>query len=143
MKSIIALLVLGVVFAGPVHAQDATKDATAAYAAWDEAFNSHDPVVLSSSYADDALFLAPDHVVRKGPDNVKEFFGGLFKNGVTGHKLTLIEAGGDGNLVYATAKWKAQAKGSDGAMSEIGGIGTHIFERQQDGALKLKLHTFN
>jgi hypothetical protein len=26
---------------------------------------------------------------------------------------------------------------------DIGGVATHIFERQPNGSLKLKLHTFN
>jgi hypothetical protein len=38
----------------------------------------------------------------------------------------------------AAAKWSAKAGDKD-----IGGVATHIFERQPGGALKLKLHTFN
>ena len=59
------------------------------------------------------------------------------------HALRVIEVGGDGKLVYGAAHWTATAKGADGAPQEIGGTATHIFERQGDGGLKLKLHTFN
>ena len=42
-------------------------------------------------------------------------------------------------MAYGTANWSASDK--DG--KAIGGIATHIFERQCDGSLKLKVHTFN
>jgi ketosteroid isomerase-like protein len=63
--------------------------------------------------------------------------------GVTGHKLELIEAQGEGDLVYGAAKWSADGKDAQGADQAWGGVATHIFERQADGSLKLKLHTFN
>ena len=59
--------------------------------------------------------------------------------GVTGHKLELIQANGNGNMAVAAAKWSA--KGKEG--SNIDGIATHEFVKQADGSLKLKLHIFN
>jgi ketosteroid isomerase-like protein len=61
------------------------------------------------------------------------------KAGVKGHALKLVEAGGAEKTVYGTANWSATHK--DG--KSIGGLATHIFERQNDGALKLKAHIFN
>jgi ketosteroid isomerase-like protein len=63
--------------------------------------------------------------------------------GVTGHKLEVIKVSGDGNLVVAAAKWSATGKDASGADQPWGGVATHVFERQADGSLKLKLHTFN
>ena len=37
----------------------------------------------------------------------------------------------------------AKAKGTDGTEQNIGGLATHVFERQPDGSLRLRLHTFN
>jgi ketosteroid isomerase-like protein len=45
---------------------------------------------------------------------------------------------GDGKIVIAAAKWSAAGKAT-----RFSGIATHVFERQPDGSLKLKLHTFN
>ena len=114
-----------------------------AYEAWDAAFNRGDAKAVAAAYLPDAKFLPATHAVLSGPAEIEEFFAGLFANGVTGHALRLFEAGGDGKLVYGAANWTATAKGADGAPQEIGGIATHIFERQADGGLKLKLHTFN
>jgi hypothetical protein len=44
--------------------------------------------------------------------------------------------------VVAAARWSADGKDASGADQPWGGIATHVFERD-DGALKLKLHTFN
>ena len=64
---------------------------------------------------------------------------------MTGHKLELIEVEGDGSdeLIVAAAKWSAHGKDASGAPATFGGVATHVFEKQPDGSLKLKLHTFN
>jgi ketosteroid isomerase-like protein len=67
----------------------------------------------------------------------------MFANGVTGHKLEVIDAGGDGKVVYGTANWSAKGKDKDGKPATFTGTGTHVFERQADNSLKLRLHTFN
>jgi uncharacterized protein (TIGR02246 family) len=137
--SIVALLAAGLV--PSLATADQAEDVKAAYAAWDEAFGSGDAAKVAAFYTEDAVFLPPSHEVMAGPAGVEKFFAGLFEAGVTGHKLEVIEVMGedDEEIVAAAAKWSA--KGKDG--SAVGGIATHVFERQPDGSLKLKLHTFN
>ena len=117
----------------------------AAYAAWDAAFGTGDARKVAACYTDDAVLLPPSHEVMDGPAGVEKFFGGLFANGVTGHKLELVRViGEDGAaMIVAAAKWSAQGKDASGAPATFGGIATHVFEKQADGSLKLKLHTFN
>ena len=122
---------------------ESRSQVAAAYEAWDAAFNRGDAKAVAAAYLQDAKFLPATHAVLSGPAEIEEFFAGLFANGVAGHALRVIEVGGDGKLVYGAAHWTATAKGADGAPQEIGGTATHIFERQGDGGLKLKLHTFN
>lgn len=136
------LVALGV----PVGAFAASADeqVIAAYAAWDQAFNTGDATKVAAFYTDDAVFLPPTHDVVEGPAGVERFFAGLFGNGVTGHKLELIEVtGADAEMVVAAAKWSASGKDASGAPTTFGGVATHVFEREPDGSLKLKLHTFN
>ena len=136
------LVALGV----PVGAFAASADeqVVAAYAAWDQAFNTGDAAKVAAFYTDDAVFLPPTHDVVEGPAGVERFFAGLFGNGVTGHKLELIEVtGADAEMVVAAAKWSASGKDASGAPTTFGGVATHVFEREADGSLKLKLHTFN
>jgi uncharacterized protein (TIGR02246 family) len=121
-------------------AEDEVKQA---YAAWDAAFNRADAKGLAAFYVDDALFLPSTHDVNRGPAGVEKFFAGIFGMSVTAHKLELIEARSDGNLVFGAARWTAKGKDASGADQPWAGIATHIFERQSDGRLKLRLHTFN
>jgi ketosteroid isomerase-like protein len=119
------------------------SEVKAAYAAWDAAFKKSDAKAVAAFYADDALFLPADHKVIKGPDGVEKFFAGLFGMGAANHKLELIEAGGEGKLLYGSAKWSADGKDASGKDQPWGGVATHVFQKQPDGKLKIKLHTFN
>jgi ketosteroid isomerase-like protein len=88
-----ALLPLGLGSATPAFA-DIRSDVTAAYGAWDAAFNKGDAKAVAAFYAADAKFLPADHAVHTGPADVEKFFAGLFANGVKSHKLEPITIGG-------------------------------------------------
>lgn len=118
-------------------------DVKSAYAAWDAAFGKKDAKAIAAFYADDAIFLPATHEAIKGPVGVEKFFSGIFASGVTRHRLELIEAHGNGTLLFGAAKWSANGKDASGKDEPWGGLATHIFERQSDGSLKIKLHTFN
>jgi len=139
--SIAALLMLGTL--QPAIADEVEDQVKNAYSAWDAAFNKKDAKAIAAFYTDDAYFLPPTHKVIEGPKGVAEFFSGLFKGGVTNHKLEMIEASGNGNIVVAAAKWSAKGKDDKGKPKQLGGLATHVFEKQPDGSLKLKLQTFN
>jgi ketosteroid isomerase-like protein len=124
-------------------AADPKSDVTAAYAAFDAAFNKGDAKTLAAEYAPNAKLMPPSHEVASGPAEIEKFWAAMFANGVTGHKLEVIDAGGDGKVVYGTANWSVKGKDKDGKPATFTGTGTHVFERQADNSLKLRLHTFN
>jgi uncharacterized protein (TIGR02246 family) len=115
----------------------------AAYAAWNAAFNRGDAKAVAAAYTQDATFLPASHDVVEGPAGVEQFFAGLFANGLAGHTLDLITVHGDTSTIVAAAKWSVNGKNPDGSAAKFGGVATHVFEKQPDGSLKLKLHTFN
>ena len=119
------------------------EDVSAAYADWDAAFNKGDAKAVAAFYDADAVFLPATHDVIKGAEGVEKFFSGIFDMGVTGHKLELIEVHDGGDTVYGAAKWSAKGKDSSGKDQPWSGLATHVFQRQSDGSLKIKLHTFN
>ena len=123
--------------------QSARGQIEAAYAAWDDAFNRADAKGLAALYAADCTFLPATHDIVRGPDGVERFFAGLFASGLSGHKLDLITLHEDAGTVAAAARWSTRGEGADGSPSTFSGIATHVFQRQADGSLKLKLHTFN
>jgi ketosteroid isomerase-like protein len=124
-------------------AADPKSDVTAAYAAWDAAFNKGDAKAIAAAYLPNAKLLPPTHEVATGPEAIEKFFAGLIGGGATNHKLEVIDAGGDGKLVYGTANWSARGKDKDGKPTTFKGLSTTLFERQADNSLKLRLHTFN
>ena len=140
--SALALCLLMVAPVGSFAAEP-KSDVTAAYAAWDAAFNKGDAKTLAAAYVPNAKLLPPTHEVASGPAAIEKFFAGLHANGVTDHKLEVIDAGGDNKVVYGTANWSAKGKDKDGKPATFSGIATHVFERQADDSLKLRLHTFN
>jgi uncharacterized protein (TIGR02246 family) len=138
LRAAILVLVAGLLAPNMPQAASLQEQVSAAYAAWDAAFNKGDPKAAAAFYAEDAVILPPTHDVIKGRNEAETFVAGLFAAGVTGHKLEVLEANGDDDLIVAAARWSA--KGKDGP---LGGIATHEFAKQADGSLKLRLHTFN
>jgi ketosteroid isomerase-like protein len=124
-------------------AGDAKSDVSAAYAAFDAAFNKGDAKAVAALYLPNAKVLPPSHQVESGPAQIEKFFAGLSADGVADHKLEMIDAGGDDKVLYGTANWSAKGKDKDGKPAKFSGIATQVFERQADGSLKLRLHTFN
>jgi len=143
-KLVVPLCATALILAAGNARADAVDDqVTAAYAAWNEAFNKGDPQAIAVFYTDDAKLMPPDHAVYEGPAGAEKFFGGVIGSGVNSHGLELIEADASGDLVVAAAKWSAKGKDANGADAAFGGIATHVFEKQPDGSLKLKMMTFN
>jgi uncharacterized protein (TIGR02246 family) len=143
IRLIVLLLSMWLLTLAAANAAAPDEQVRAAYAAWDEAFNKGDAKAVAAFYTDDAIFLPATHEVIRGPAGVEKFFSGLFGMGVTGHKLELIEAHSEGNLVFGADKWSAKGKDANGKDQPWGGLATHIFKRQSDGGLKIELHTFN
>lgn len=148
MKSLrVAVLALAGVIALPLAAgaASAEDEVVSAYQAWDAALNSGDAKAVAAFYTEDAVFLPATHDVVEGPSGVEKFFAPMLAGGFTGHKLELIEVMGeeDDEVIVAAAKWSGQGKDAAGAAANWSGVATHVFERQADGSLKLKLHTFN
>ena len=105
---------------------DPKKDVEGAYAAWDAAFNSGDTKTIAAAYLQNAKLLA-----------------GALASGITDHKLEVLDADGDGKIIYSTARWSAKGKDKGGIPTTFSGFATYIFERQADNSLKLLLQTWN
>lgn len=114
-----------------------------AYAAWDRAFNVQDAQGVAALYVPDATFLPATHQVIQGPEEIAQFFVGVFATGITAHRFELITMEADGAMLVAAARWFARGTDAQGAATALDGIATHLFLRQPDGTLRLRLHTFN
>lgn len=70
--------------------------------------------MVVAGYLSNAKLLPPTHEVASGPAAIEKFIAGLHDNGVTDHKLEVIDAGGDDKVLYGTAKRSAKGKDKDG-----------------------------
>ena len=137
-RSAILSAAAGLLMPAAARAASPEDDVRTAYAAWDAAFNKGDPKALADFYTEDAIFLPPSHEIIQRPAGIEKFFATLFASGVTGHKLELAQANATDEIIVAAARWSAKAKGSP-----VGGFATHEFTKQPNGALRIRLHTFN
>jgi ketosteroid isomerase-like protein len=87
----------------PSSSLDIRAEISAAYTAWDSAFNKADAKAVASAYVPNAKALPPTHEVISGPAAIENFFAGLFSSGFTDHNLTIIDTGADDKVVYSTA----------------------------------------
>lgn len=118
-------------------------EARGALEAWNAAFNSGDAAAVAALYLADARFLPATHAVVVGPAAIEAFFRPMLAQGVTDHANELIVCGGAGRLVYVASRWTVRSPRGDGGSESSSGFATHLLERQLDGHLKIRLHTFN
>jgi ketosteroid isomerase-like protein len=122
---------------------DPKANVEGAYAAWDAAFNRGDLKSIAAAYLPNAKLLPPSHEIVLGQEAIEKFYAGALANGITGHSLELMDAGGDDKILYSTARWSAKGKDNEGQVTTFSGFATYVFERQPDNSLKLLLQTWN
>ena len=113
-----------------------------AFGAWNSAFNKGDAKAIAALYTSDAVLLPPSHEVKSG-SGIEQFFSGLLGNRVTGHTLEPIKIIEAGDVLVVASKWSAKGRDDKGNPASLGGIATHVLQKQADRSLKVKLHTFN
>lgn len=118
-------------------------EARGALEAWNQAFNRGDAAGVAALYLADAQFLPASHEVVVGPAAIEAFFRPMLAQGVTDHANAVIICGGEGALVYVASRWTVRSPRADGGSETSSGFATHLLERQPDGNLKIRLHTFN
>ena len=126
-------------------AGDPKRDVSAAYAAFDTAFNKgrREGRCRLISPEREGATANPRGDVGSGGDR-EIFRRAAPADGLTDHKLEVIDAAGDDKVIYGSANWSAKGKDKRWGVKPANlAFPTHVFERQADGSLKLRLHTFN
>ena len=92
-------------------AADLKTEVEGAYAAWDAAFNRGDLKSIAAAYLPNAKLLPPTHEIALGQEAIEKFYAGAIANGITGHELEVIDAGGDDKVLYSTVALERQRQG--------------------------------
>ncbi|HYG31847.1 MAG TPA: SgcJ/EcaC family oxidoreductase [Methylophilaceae bacterium] len=117
--------------------------ATAANAAWNDAFNSRDIEKLAGFYAENATLSPGNGQALTGREAIAGLFRSFIEAGVHGHSLETIEVGGDGNTIFQVARWSAKGAPVDGVAPEFGGITMNVLEKDANGNWLTRAHVWN
>lgn len=125
------------------HAGPAEDQVTSAFSAWNAAFNKGDAKALAAFYTSDAVVLPGSNNIVNSPADIEKFFASLFTNHITGHVLQPFKIIESGDTLIVASKWSANGRDDKGNPTMIGGVATHVLQKQADNSYKLKLHIFN
>ena len=142
--SLAILLSLGMTGMAQAEATDVKTIVSSANTAWNQALNSGDAHALAAQYAEDATLSPGNGQILVGRAQIEQLFASFVKNGVHNHQLKLDNAGGDGKLIYQTAKWNANgAAAADGKLPAFGGVTSSVLEKNADGKWLIRTHVWN
>ena len=142
-RALVASLALLVVPTLPVSAEDLRSAMEEANARFLNAFNRPDPAAFAGLYTPDAILLFQGVPPKIGPDAIAQFWESRIKAGARNHTFEIINTWADGKYAYQIAKAGVQLIPQSGERIAITGYTVRIFERQDDGTWKAKIHMFN
>lgn len=112
-------------------------------ARWLSAFNIQDAEGVRATYTADAILIPPGAPMAKGRDEIGKFWQVRMESGVRDHTFAMVDVYSDGKYAYQVATWTATlVKGEANERTPLSGSNIRVFERQIDGAWKVKAHVF-
>lgn len=110
---------------------------------WDAAFNAKDAAAVSASYDGEAAVIPAGAAQVSGHAAILDFWKGAIAQGITDHKLELIEAIESGDLALQRGLWSAAVVNAEGERQTFKGNVHLVYRRQADGGWKVLTHTWN
>jgi uncharacterized protein (TIGR02246 family) len=107
------------------------------------AFNTPDPSAFLHLYTKDSVLFFQGVPPVTGPEAITKFWESRIKLGVRDHTFDIIETAADGKYAFQVTKTTVQLVRDNGEKTLIAGHTVRIFERQNDGTWKTKVHMFN
>lgn len=110
---------------------------------WLAAFNTQDTEKVRATYTEDAVLIPPGAPIANGQEAIGKFWEARMQSGVREHTFEMVDVFSDGKYAYQVTKWTAQLVKSETAeRTPLSGSNIRVFERQSDGAWKVKAHIF-
>ena len=110
---------------------------------WDAAFNAKDAAAVAASYDSEAAVIPAGAAQVSGSAAILDFWKGAIAQGITDHKLELIEAIESGDLALQRGLWSAAVVNAEGERQTFKGNVHLVYRRQADGGWKVLTHTWN
>ncbi len=114
-------------------------------ARWSDAMKKGDTAAIGSLYTDGASLLPPGGPYIIGRDGIEQFYGSVFKQGVTvtGAEVTTADVGGKPNLAYETGTYVMTIKVKSGASEVDSGRYSIVWKKEGDLPWKMQVHIWN
>ena len=119
------------------------ETALALNAKWDAAFNAKDAAAVAASYDSEAAVIPSGAAQVSGHAAILDFWKGAIAQGITDHKLELIEAIESGDLALQRGLWSAAVVNAEDERQTFKGNVHLVYRRQADGGWKVLTHTWN
>ncbi len=127
----IAVSLFVVFLAVSAHAQDALKTATDMGNKWAATYDSGDAAALAAMFTQDGVFNPPPGTTLKGREAIEKAFAARMKAGWTKETVNTTQAGGSGNMVWATGEYTLHGSGEN-AGKQAGGRFGWVMVREGD-----------
>jgi uncharacterized protein (TIGR02246 family) len=122
---------------------DYSAEVLAIAQAWEKCASAKDARGMAGLYTENATLLPPGQPAITGRPNIQGFWQGFFDAGASDAKLTSIQISGSGDLAYEIGEYSAMMPQPSGGTAPGTGKYLVVFERQQDGTLKMKADMFS
>lgn len=140
----LALLIVFIMMAAPVRAEDLRAVMEADNARWLAAYNTNTPAAFPAMYAKDAVLLPPGAQPVNGNEAIGKFWEARLKPGNRkDHTFEIVSIHQDGKYAYQVARWTVVVVKDTGERTKFSGNTVRVFERQPDGGWLTKVHIFN
>jgi uncharacterized protein (TIGR02246 family) len=111
--------------------------------AWERCVSAKDARGIAALYTENATLLPPGQPAISGRQNIQQFWQGFFDAGASDARLKSIQISGSGDLAYEVGEYSAMMPQPSGDTAPGTGKYLVVFERQQDGQLKMVADMFS
>jgi uncharacterized protein (TIGR02246 family) len=111
--------------------------------AWETCAGAQDARGIAALYTENATLLPPGQPAITGRQNIQGFWQGFLDAGASDAKLKSIQISGSGDLAYEVGEYSAMMPQPSGGTAPGTGKYLVVFERQQDGTLKMAADMFS
>jgi uncharacterized protein (TIGR02246 family) len=111
--------------------------------AWEKCANAKDAPGIASLYTENATLLPPGQPAISGRQNIQGFWQGFFDAGASDAKLKSTRISSSGELAYEIGEYSAMMPQPSGGTAPGSGKYLVVFERQQDGTLRMAADMFS
>jgi uncharacterized protein (TIGR02246 family) len=114
-----------------------------AIAKFETAANARDAAAIASLYAENATLLPQGSSPVKGRGHIQQYWTAFFAAGASDAQIRSVEVSSIGDLAYEIGTFQANMPQPQGGTARTQGKYVVIWQRQQDGSIKMLVDIFN